>query len=127
MLVGGKFFLRSKGIPFHVGYHCPDRPTSFGEGRGLHKIYIAGGSFGQEQGRNAPFSPFKLCKSTKSMTISNYIAVGLPSQYIPFNVLQRLGSVALETKSSTPDKAEAFVRQTLFDMMGEEEKAEFAK
>jgi len=28
---------------------------------------------------------------------------------------------------NTPEKAEAFVRQTLFDKMGEEEKAEFAK
>jgi len=61
------------------------------------------------------------------MTISNYIGIGPPSQYIPFNLLQRLSSVVFKNTLNTPEKAEAFVRQTVFDKMEEEEKAEFAK
>jgi pimeloyl-ACP methyl ester carboxylesterase len=147
----GKSSPRSKDIPFHVAL-ASDITALIDhlhpEKSGL-KIYISGGSFGTvpaqmlygasfevfPPGRNvagcmvlAPFSPFKLHKDyTKSMTIPNYFAVGPPSQYIPFNLLQRLGSAALKSKVNTPEKAEAFVRQTLFDKMGEEEKAEFAK
>jgi pimeloyl-ACP methyl ester carboxylesterase len=147
----GKSSPRSKGIPFYVGL-ASDTTALIDH---LHpvkerlKIYIAGGSFGTvpaqmlygasfevfPSGRNvvgcmvtAPLSPFKLHKDyTKSMTILNYIGIGPPSQYIPFNLLQRLGSVVFKNKINTPEKAEAFVRQTVFDKMGEEEKAEFAK
>ncbi|KIM37899.1 hypothetical protein M413DRAFT_448165 [Hebeloma cylindrosporum] len=147
----GKSSPRSKGTSFHVAL-ASDTTALIDhlhpEKEGL-KIYIAGGSFGTvpaqmlygasfelfPAGRNvagcmalAPFSPFKLHKDhAKSMTVPNYIAVGPPSQYIPFNLLQRLGSVALKHKMNTPEKAEAFVRQTLFDKMDEAEKAEFAK
>jgi len=147
----GKSSPRSKNIPFHVGL-ASDTSALIDhlhpQKEGL-KIYIAGGSFGTvpaqmlygasfdvfPSGRNvvgcmvlAPFSPFKLHKDySKSMTISNYIGVGPPSRYIPFKLLQRLGSVVFHRKIKTPTKAEGFVRQTLFDKMGEEEKAEFAK
>ena len=147
----GKTSPRNKDIPFHVGLASDTtalidhlRPVK----EGL-KIYIAGGSFGTvpaqmlygasfdifPSGRNvvgcmvmAPLSPFKLHKDyTKSMTMLNYIGVGPPSQYIPFNLVRRLGSVVFKNKLNTPEKAEAFVRQVVFDKMGEEEKAEFAK
>ena len=147
----GKSSPRSKDIPFHVGL-ASDTSALIDhlhpQKEGL-KIYIAGVSFGTvpaqmlygasfdifPSGRNvagcmvlAPFSPFKLHKDyTKSMNISSYITFGPPSQYIPFNLLQRLGSVAFKNKIKTQKKAEAFVRQALFDKMGEEEKAEFAK
>jgi len=147
----GKSSPRNKDIPFHVGLASDtsaliDHLYPLKEGL---KIYIAGGSFGTipaqmlygasfdifPSGRNvagclvlAPFSPFKLHKDySKSMTISNYIGVGPPSRYIPFNLFQRLASVVVNHKIKTPKKAEDLVRQTLFDKMGEEEKAEFAK
>ena len=147
----GKSSPQSKDIPFHVALASDTtalidhlRPVK----EGL-KIYIAGVSFGTvpaqmlygasfdvfPSGRYvagcmvlAPFSPFKLHKGyIKSMTISSYIWVGPPSQFIPFKLLQRLGSVVFKNKMNTPEKAVALVRQTLFDKMGEEEKAEFAK
>jgi len=147
----GKSSPRSKDIPFHVAL-ASDTTALIDH---LHpikdslRIYISGGSFGTvpaqmlygmsfdifPHGRNvagcmvlAPFSPFKLHKDyTKSMNTPNYIAIGPPSQYIPFHFLQRLGSVALKNKLNTPEKAESFVRQALFDKMGKEEKAKFAK
>ena len=147
----GKSSPRSKSIPFHISL-ASDTSALIDH---LHpkkeglKIYIAGVSFGTvpaqmlygasfdvfPSGRNvagcmvlAPFSPFKLHKDyAKSMTISSYITSGPPSRYIPFNLLQRLFSVVFKNKIKTPEKAEAFMRETLFDKMGEEEKVEFAK
>ena len=146
----GKSSPRSKNIPFHVGL-ASDTSALIDH---LHpkkeglKIYIAGVSFGTvpaqmlygasfdvfPSGRSvagcmvlAPFSPFKLHKDySKSMSILRYITSGPPSRYIPFNLL-RLVSVFFKNKIKTPEKAEVFMRQTLFDKMGEEEKAEFAK
>ena len=147
----GKSSPRNKDIPYHVGL-ASDTSALIDhlhpQKEGL-KIYIAGISFGTvaaqmlygasfevfPSGRNvagcmvlAPCSPFKLHKDYyKSMTISSYITSGPPSRYIPFNLLQRLISVFVKNKIKTPEKAEAFMRQILFDKMGEEEKAEFAK
>jgi pimeloyl-ACP methyl ester carboxylesterase len=147
----GKSSPRSKDVPFHVALASDttaliDHLYSSKEGL---KIYISGGSFGTvpaqmlygasfdifPPGRNvvgcmvlAPFSPFKLHKDyTKSMTTPNYIAIGPLSQYIPFNLLQRIASVALKNKVKTSEKSEAFLRQKLFDKMGAEERAKFAK
>jgi len=103
------------------------------------KTYISGGSFGTVTaqmlygasfdvfplGRKvagcmvlAPFSPFKSHKDyTKTMTTASYLAIGPPSQYIPFKLVHLFVSVVLKYKLRTSEKAEAFVRQELFDKM----------
>ncbi|KDR83570.1 hypothetical protein GALMADRAFT_55067 [Galerina marginata CBS 339.88] len=142
---------RPKDVPYHVSLatdiaqlivHLHPHDLNL-------KIYIAGGSFGSVPaqvlygapfdlfpfGRSvagcmvlAPFSPFKYHKDyTKSMTTPNYMAVGPPSQYIPFHLLPRLSSIYLKGKLQTVEKAEAFIRAQLFDNMKEEEKAAFEK
>ncbi|KAH9482832.1 hypothetical protein JR316_0004932 [Psilocybe cubensis] len=112
-------------------------------------IYIAGGSFGTVPaqilygapfdifplGRNikgcmvlAPFSPFRLHKDyAKTMTTQNYMAVGPPTQFLPFHILPRLSSFYMRSKLKTIEDAEAFIRQNLFDNMKTEEKEAFRK
>jgi pimeloyl-ACP methyl ester carboxylesterase len=76
----------------------------------------------------APFSPLRYHKGyTKSMTMANYISVGPPSQIIPFRLLQRLVVMGIGGRLNTEEKAEKFIRETLFDKMGEEELAAFNK
>ncbi|KAJ7634918.1 Alpha/Beta hydrolase protein [Roridomyces roridus] len=112
------------------------------------RIYVAGGSYGTipaqmlygasfdifPLGRNiagcllaAPFSPFRYHKDyTRSMTMSNYLSVGPPSRWIPFNFLQRAAVFGLSQKFNTVEKAEVFLRQLLFSGP-EEEQAAFAR
>ena len=111
-------------------------------------LYIAGGSFGTvpaqmlygapydvfPAGRYikgllllGPFPPFKNDKEknfvyTRCMTWSNYISVGPPSRIFPFRLLQHALKLVIQTKLSSQESAEAFIRQFIFDNMGEEEK-----
>ncbi|PPQ69448.1 hypothetical protein CVT26_002858 [Gymnopilus dilepis] len=140
-----------KGVPYHVTL-AKDTTALINH---LHpddsnlRIFVAGGSFGTvpaqmlygapfdlfPHGRNivgclllAPFSPFKYHKDyTKTMAMANYIAIGPPSQWIPFNLFQRLAAHYLKGKLRSKATAEAFVREEIFDKMKDEEKAAFKK
>ncbi|PPQ77306.1 hypothetical protein CVT25_010889 [Psilocybe cyanescens] len=142
---------RNKVVPFHVSL-ASDISYLIKQ---LHprdenlRIYIAGGSFGTvpaqilygasfdifPHGRDikgcmvlAPFSPFKLHKGyAKTMTTPNYMAVGPPTQYIPFHLLPRLSSFYMKGKLQSVEDAEVFVREKLFDTMQAEEKDAFNK
>lgn len=147
----GKSSSRDTTIPYHINFASDiDQLVDH-----LHpnkdglKIYISGGSFGTipaqllygapfdvfPNGKYVkgcmvlgPFSPFAEDKDYgKDMTMANYIAIGAPSQFIPFHMIARLAKVAIGTKLGSPEKAEAFVRQIIFDKMDEEEKITFAK
>lgn len=113
------------------------------------QIYVAGGSYGTVQaqmlygapydrfppGRKivgcvllAGFSPFKYHKGhARCLSWANWFSVGPPSQVIPFRLLQRAFSSAIGSKMKTEDGAKAFLRQTLFDMMDQEEKKVYAE
>lgn len=113
------------------------------------KIYIAGGSYGTvpaqmlygapfdvfPYGRYlagcmllAPFSPPRFHTDyTRSMTMGNYIAIGPPSQYIPFKLVPRLMAYMINRKVKTLEGAEQFIRSNLFDHMKEEESTAFRK
>ncbi|KAF5384390.1 hypothetical protein D9615_003396 [Tricholomella constricta] len=112
------------------------------------ELYVSGGSFGTvpaqmlygapfdvfPQGRYikgmlllGAFPPFVNDKEkgfayTRCMTWQNYFAVGPPARIVPFRLLQRLTSLVIQSKLSTQETAEAFLRQFLFDKMGDEEK-----
>ncbi|KAJ7681750.1 Alpha/Beta hydrolase protein [Mycena rosella] len=108
------------------------------------RIYIAGGSFGTVPAQmlygapfdvfplgrriagcliGSPFSPFKWDAGyTKSMTWANYLSVGPPARVFPFQLMQRLAVLALSIKFNTVDKAEAFLRDFLFDNVPPEER-----
>jgi pimeloyl-ACP methyl ester carboxylesterase len=59
---------------------------------------------------------------TKNMTWSTYISVGPPTLFIPFRLLQHAVKFAIQPNLSSQAKAESFVRQFMFDIMGAEEK-----
>jgi len=140
---------RKKDVPYHVNL-ASDITQLINH---LHphdlnlKIYIAGGSYGTvpaqmlygapfdvfPYGRDmvacllmAPFSPFKLHKEyAKGLDTQSYISVGPPSQSIPFKIIPRMTAAFMKSKMTSVDKCEIFIRQTLFDPMGPEEKAKF--
>jgi pimeloyl-ACP methyl ester carboxylesterase len=147
----GKSSPRNPATPYHIAVasditalvqHLHPNDSNF-------KLYVAGGSYGTviaqmlygasfdafPPGRYlagcmvlAPFSPFSLHKEySATMTMPNYIAVGPPSQWIPFRLLQRIFVLLIGRKFKTVDSAEVFIRSTLFDKMGEEELAAFKK
>lgn len=112
------------------------------------ELYISGGSFGTvpaqmlygapfqvfPQGRYirgmlllGAFPPFLQDKETgfnytRSMNWRDYISVGPPSRFIPFRMLQHLAKLVIQSKLSSQESAEGFIRKFLFDKMGEEEK-----
>jgi pimeloyl-ACP methyl ester carboxylesterase len=114
-------------------------------------LYIGGGSFGTVPAQmlyGAPFSTFPAGRQlkgllllgafppfqndeergfiyTRSMTWSNYISVGPLSRVIPFRLLQHGVKWVIQSKLSSQEKAEAFLRQFLFDKMDDEEKEAF--
>ncbi|CAA7259547.1 unnamed protein product [Cyclocybe aegerita] len=147
----GKSSPRNKQIPYHLSFPA-DIASLIEQAHPLKedtKIYLSGGSYGTVPAQVlygapfdvfppgchvagclilAPFSPFKLHKEYKNdMTLQNYLAVGPPSQYIPFNLIARLGSLALGHKFKTREQTEAFIRETFFNKMGDEERAAFTK
>lgn len=111
-------------------------------------LYIGGGSFGTvpaqmlygapfdifPAGRYirgllllAPFPPFQNDKEknfvyTRCMTWLHYIGVGPPTRIVPFRLLQHTAKLMIQSKLSSQEKAEAFIRQILFDNMGSEER-----
>jgi len=111
-------------------------------------LYIGGGSFGTipaqmlygtsfdvfPAGRYikgllliAPFPPFQNDKEkdfvyTRYMTWPNYINIGPPSRLIPFRLVQHIVKLVLQSKLSSQDKAEGFIRQFIFDKMSAEER-----
>ncbi|KAJ7512790.1 Alpha/Beta hydrolase protein [Mycena galericulata] len=113
------------------------------------RIYVGGGSYGTVPaqmlygasfetfplGRHivgcllaAPFSPFKWHEDyTKSMNWTNYMSVGPPGHFLPFQPIQRMAVFAISMKLSTVDKAEVFLRRLLFDGVPPEEQAAFAR
>jgi pimeloyl-ACP methyl ester carboxylesterase len=109
-------------------------------------LYIGGGSFGTvpaqmlygapfdvfPAGRHikglllmAPFPPFqnddKDFVYARYMTWATYISVGPPTRIVPFRLLQHTVKLVIQSKLSSQEKAEAFIRQFIFDKMGEEE------
>ncbi|KAG5637465.1 hypothetical protein H0H81_004482 [Sphagnurus paluster] len=109
------------------------------------QIYIGGGSFGTVPaqmlygapfdlfplGRQvvgclliAPLSPFRYHKEyTKSMPLSTYFAIGPPAHVVPCHLVQRAAALALRCKTRTQAAAEKFIREHLFDKMGDGERA----
>ena len=142
---------RPKGVPYAVAlagdiaalldHLYPSKPAL--------RIYVAGGSYGTVPAQMiyglpstifpyapyvagclllAPFSPFKYHHGyAKTLSLPNYVAVGPPTQWLPFNLVPRLFSVSMAGKLKTEESAEKFVRQLLFDKMEEKEKATFAE
>lgn len=116
---------------------------------GEYKLYVTGGSFGTvpaqmifnaslevfPPGKHtvaclllAPATPFKFHKEyAKDLTWDNYIAVGPPSRYIPWRLVQRLVSSAFRKKLKTVEDAEKLVKSIIFDHIKEDEKLMFAK
>lgn len=110
-------------------------------------LYVAGGSYGTVQAQmiyGAPydlfppgrkiagcvllggFSPLKFHKGySKSLNWQNWFSIGPPAQLLPFHLLQWLFRFAIGSKLRTVDGAKAFLRQTLLDNMGDEEKLAF--
>ncbi|KAG5643775.1 hypothetical protein DXG03_009654 [Asterophora parasitica] len=140
------------GKPYHVA--LAEDTTAllnhlYPDNDSLKAIYVSGGSFGTVPaqmlygasfelfpfGRRvkgcivlAPFSPFRYHTDyTKSMTLMNYIGVGPPSQYIPFQLLQRTAVLGIRSKVKTQANAEIFLRELLFDKMEEVERAAFRR
>lgn len=111
------------------------------------RLYIAGGSYGTVHaqmlygapfdifpyGRNlaallvmGPFSPPHCHKDyAKDMSWPNYISVGPPARYIPFNLVSRLGKLFLSRKVSEPENAAAFIHDILFRKTNESERKLF--
>jgi pimeloyl-ACP methyl ester carboxylesterase len=74
-----------------------------------------------------PFPPFQNDKEkdfvyTRCMTWPNYINIGPPSRIFPFRLLQHATKLVLQSKLSSQENAEAFLRQYIFDKMGTEER-----
>jgi pimeloyl-ACP methyl ester carboxylesterase len=110
------------------------------------KLYIAGGSFGTAPaqmlygasydifppGRNiaalllvGAITPFHSDKNyAKSMTWPNYFMAGPPGRILP-NVMPHIVKLILASKVRTPEGAEAFIRDTVFNKMGESERHAF--
>jgi pimeloyl-ACP methyl ester carboxylesterase len=114
-------------------------------------LYIGGGSFGTiaaqmlygapfttfPAGRHlkglllvAAFPPFRNDKEkdfiyTRAMTWFNYFGIGPLSRVIPFRLLQHSMKWVIQSKLSSQEGAEAFLRHFLFDKMDEEEKEGF--
>jgi pimeloyl-ACP methyl ester carboxylesterase len=110
------------------------------------KLYIAGGSFGTipaqilygasyevfPPGRNitalllvGACTPFHCDKNyAKSMSWSNYLMAGPPGRIIP-SIMARLMTFVLARKISTPESAESFLRDMIFNKMGESERNTF--
>ncbi|KAF8653537.1 hypothetical protein AX16_003902 [Volvariella volvacea WC 439] len=129
-------------ITFLIHHLYPDA-----EQREKVQIYISGGSYGTVPAQMlyglppelfppakqvkgllliAAFSPFRYhTQYAKDMTWPNYIMVGPVAQMVPFRLMPRLAVAVVRPKTSTPEKMEAFLRQSIFDKMGEEEKALF--
>ncbi|KAJ7167342.1 Alpha/Beta hydrolase protein [Mycena crocata] len=113
------------------------------------RIYVAGGSYGTipaqmlygapfdtfPLGRNivgcllgAPFSPFEHHKEyTHSMTWMNWLSIGPPARILPLQPLQRMAVLGLSMKLNTEEKAEAFLRDMLFDSAALDEREAFAR
>ncbi|KAI0347353.1 alpha/beta-hydrolase [Trametopsis cervina] len=140
-----------RGVEYHdYLYRCIDALL-----RHLHpdkddlRLYISGGSFGTvvsqiiygapydkfPYGRQivamlliAPFSPPHHHKEfNKSLSLSNWIAVGTPAKVIPFKLFFRLGIVGLKTKVNTPEAAKKFINDYVFEHMKPNEMQAFVK
>ncbi|KAG6885222.1 hypothetical protein C0993_004782 [Termitomyces sp. T159_Od127] len=112
------------------------------------ELYISGGSFGTVPAQMLYGAPFHLFPQgrcirgmlllgafppfvqddktgfdyTRSMNWRDYISVGPLSRFIPFRMLQHLAKLVIQSKLSSQEKAEGFIRELLFNKMGEEEK-----
>ncbi|KAG2158804.1 Alpha/Beta hydrolase protein [Suillus bovinus] len=74
------------------------------------------------------FSPFRYQKDyAKHMTWTQYILPGPIGYYMPFNLLAHLIKFVLVRKLKTIEGAEASLRETVFDLMDQAEREEFAK
>lgn len=147
----GKSSTRHYSNPYHIGFasDIDQLIDNLHPNKENLKIYLSGGSFGSvpaqllygapfdifPNGRYvkgcmllAPFSPFREDKEHgKDMTMSNYLFIGAPSQYLPFHLMGRLAKATIGRQLGNPEQAEAFVRQNIFNKMDEEEKATFAR
>ena len=73
------------------------------------------------------FSPHKYHRDyTKSLSWSSWFSVGPPSQLVPFRLLQRTFASAVGSKMKTVDGAKEFLRQTIMNLMDDDEKKVFA-
>ncbi|KDQ64720.1 hypothetical protein JAAARDRAFT_52667 [Jaapia argillacea MUCL 33604] len=72
------------------------------------------------------FSPFHYHKDyAKGLTWPDYIAVGPPSQYIPFKLIPNLLKLIIQPKLKSVESTEKFFRSFLVDKMKPSEKARF--
>jgi pimeloyl-ACP methyl ester carboxylesterase len=147
----GNTSTRDSKIPYHVGLAqdiCALLSHLY-PSNAYDEMYVAGGSYGTVQaqmlygapydlfppGRKivgcvvlAGFSPFKYHRDhARSLSWTNWFSVGPPTQLVPFRLLQRAFSTAIASKVKTEDGAKEFLRQTLFDMMDEDEGVVYAE
>ncbi|KAF9008908.1 hypothetical protein BDQ17DRAFT_1349174 [Cyathus striatus] len=124
-----------------INHLYPDK-TSF-------QLYIAGGSYGTAAAQMLYgasydiFPPGKYLRGclllaalspplyhkgyTKGLSLQSYMAIGPPSRWIPWNMLQRLAIPVIKGRLSSLESAEAFLRSIIFDKMDDEEKSQFNK
>ncbi|OAP57652.1 hypothetical protein AYL99_08390 [Fonsecaea erecta] len=147
----GNTSTRDKSVPYHVSL-ARDMvallsnlyPTD-----AYDTLYIAGGSYGTVPAQmlyGAPyelfppgrkivgcvllngFAPLKYhADYAKTLSWQNWFSYGWPTQVLPFHLLQRLFRFAIGSKLNTLDGAKTFLRQTIIDQMGDEEKSTFRK
>lgn len=108
------------------------------------RLYLAGGSFGTvvaqiiygapydqfPLGRHiagllllAPFSPPHAHKEfSQCLTLPNYLMIGSPARYMPFNLVARLGKLMFQSKVDTRRHAEAFIKDFAFTKMTPKER-----
>ncbi|KAF8076235.1 Alpha/Beta hydrolase protein [Lyophyllum atratum] len=76
----------------------------------------------------APLSQFRHHTDyTKTMALPNYMSIGPPSRWIPFQLIQRVAVLAISGKVKTQANAENFIRGQLLDSMDEKERMTFKR
>ncbi|KAJ5683508.1 hypothetical protein N7462_006673 [Penicillium macrosclerotiorum] len=110
-------------------------------------LYVSGGSYGTVAAQmiyGAPyelfppgrkiagcllmggFAPLKYYAGyAKSLSWQGWFSIGPPTQFLPFHLIQWLFRAAVGFKLKTAAGAKAFLRQTLIDIMDDEEHATF--
>lgn len=145
----GNTSTRDHSVPYHVSLAkdiCALLDYFYPTGD-FDSLYIAGGSYGTVQAQmlyGAPydlfpfgrkivgclllngFSPLKYHVGyAKKLNWQNWFSIGPPTRFLPFHLLQHLFKIAIGSKLKSLDGAKTFLKQTLFDIMDDEEKQLF--
>jgi len=121
-------------------------PSDNSKSNAISQLYIGGGSYGtvpaqmiygapytlSPYGRKiaglllaAPFSPFRYHKDyTKSLIWPNWVSVGPPTQWLPFQIVQRLLSTFMASRCKDLEGARSLLDMAIFSKMDDAEKAQ---